>query len=111
MPASSAACPGVRSEAQRRGAAPPPPAGGGAAAGAVLPAAGVHGAEVRARGRLDPVGAVAEVDRVEVVAQDALLGPLVAQVVGERGLAQLLEERPLVLGGQRVLDELLGDRR
>ena len=63
-------------------------------------------AEVRARGRLDPVGAVAEVDRVEVVAQDPLLGPLARDLVGERGLAELVEERALVLGGERVLDEL-----
>ena len=74
-------------------------------------AARVVAAEVRARGGLDAVGAVAEVDRVEVVAQDPLLGPLAREVVGERGLAQLDEQRALVLGGERVLDELLGDRR
>ena len=33
------------------------------------------------------------------------------EVVGERRLAQLLEHGPAVLGGERVLDELLGDRR
>ena len=55
----------------------------------------VVGAEVRARGRLDAVGAVAEVDRVQVLGEDLLLGPLARQVVGERGLAQLLEHRPL----------------
>jgi hypothetical protein len=83
--------------------------GAGALAG--LPAAGVLAAEVRLRGRLDPVGAVAEVDRVEVVAQDPLLGPLARDLEGERGLAQLLEHGAVVLRGQRVLDELLGDRR
>ena len=60
---------------------------------------------------LDPVGAVAEVDRVEVVAQDPLLGPLARELVGQRGLAQLHEQRAVVLGGERVLDELLRDRR
>ena len=74
-------------------------------------AAGWSSAEVRARRRLDAVGAVAEVDRVEVVAQDPLLGPLARELVGQRGLAQLLEQRAVVLGGERVLDELLRDRR
>ena len=97
MPASSAASCGLQV--------------GGAALVAAHVAAGMVGLEVRARGRLDPVGAVAEVDRVQVVAQDLLLGPLVREVVGERGLAELLEERAVVLGGERVLDELLGDRR
>ena len=74
-------------------------------------AARVLAAEVGARGGLDAVGAVAEVDRVEVVAQDLLLRPLARDVVRQRGLAQLHEQRPPVLGGERVLDELLGDRR
>jgi hypothetical protein len=77
---------------------------------ALLVAALVGGLEVRARGRLDPVRAVAEVDRVEVVAEDRLLRPLAREVVGHRRLAQLLEDGPLVLRGERVLDELLGDR-
>ena len=82
--------------------------------GAALPglaAAGVVEAEVGARGGLDPVGAVAEVDRVEVVAQDPLLRPLARDLVGQRGLAELLEDRALALRGQRVLDELHRDRR
>src|SRR5215208_7177181 len=77
----------------------------------VLLAARVVMAEVGLRRRLDAVGAVAEVDRVEVVAQDPLLGPLARELVGQRGLAQLHEQRAVVLGGERVLDELLRDRR
>ena len=84
---------------------------GGAGAPAVALAARVLAAEVRARGGLDAVGAVAEVDRVEVVAQDLALGPLARDVVGHRGLAQLHEQVAPVLRGERVLDELLGDRR
>ena len=83
----------------------------GARAPAAAAAAGVVGAEVRPRGRLDAVGAVAEVDRVQVLGEDLRLGPLARQVVGQRRLAQLLEQRALVLGAHRVLDELLGDRR
>ena len=96
-----------------RRAAPPPAAASceAHAAGRGSPQPGWLAAEVGARGRLDPVGAVAEVDRVEVVAEDLLLRPLAREVVGERGLAQLLEQRALVLGGERVLDELLRDRR
>jgi hypothetical protein len=75
------------------------------------PAVVVVEGEVRLRRRLDPVGAVAEVDRVEVVAEDPLLGPLAREVVGERGLAQLLEDGAVVLGGERDLHELLRDRR
>ena len=83
----------------------------GARADPVGVAAGVLPAEVGARGGLDAVRAVAEVDRVEVVAQDLLLRPLAREVVRHRRLAQLHEQRPAVLGGERVLDELLGDRR
>ncbi len=75
------------------------------------PAARVVLAEVRLRGGLDPVGAVAEVDRVEVLLQDLLLAPAAREVVGQRGLAELLEDRALRLRLERVLDELLGDRR
>ena len=67
--------------------------------------------EVGPRRRLDAVGAVAEVDLVEVVAEDLLLGPPAREVVRERGLAELLEDRALVLGGERELHELLRDRR
>ena len=80
--------------------------------GAVAPAAAVVVVgEVRARGGLDAVGAVAEVDLVEVAAQDLVLRPPAREVVGQRRLAQLLEDRAVVLGGERDLHELLRDRR
>ncbi len=66
--------------------------------------------EVGLGGRLDPVGAVAEVDRVEVGRDDLFLGPLVGELVGQRGLPELLEDRAVRLGLKRVLDELLLDR-
>ncbi len=68
-------------------------------------------AEVHARRGLDAVRAVAEVDRVQVLVEDLRPRPPAREVVGQRGLAQLLEDRAVVLLGQRVLDELLGDRR
>src|SRR5262249_4281463 len=71
----------------------------------------VLGAEIHARGRLDPVCAVAEVDRVQVLGEDLRLVPLPSQVVGERGLSELLEHGPVALFGKGVLDELLRDRR
>ncbi len=74
-------------------------------------AARVGAAEVGASGGLDPVGALAEVDRVEVLGEDFVLSPVVLQAVGERRLAELLEDRAAFFGGQGVLDELLGDRR
>ena len=112
MPASSAAWDGVRSRAARLAQAgalgrhrwPGPP---GRPVGVVGRRAGA--AEVGARGGLHAVGPVAEVDAVQVLGQHLLLGPLALQVVGQRGLAQLLEHGPLGLGGQRVLHELLGD--
>jgi hypothetical protein len=67
-------------------------------------------AEVGLRRGLDPVGAVAEVDRVEVRRDDLFLRPLVRELIGERRLAQLLEDRAVRLGLERVLDELLLDR-
>ena len=67
-------------------------------------------AEVGLRGRLDPVGAVAEVDRVEVLGEDLQLRPVVGQVERQRRLLQLLEDRAVRLLPQRVLDELLLDR-
>ena len=66
--------------------------------------------EVRARGLLDPVRAVAEVDRVEVRGEDPVLAPALLELPGERRLAHLARERPLV-ADVRVLDELLRDRR
>ena len=97
MPASIAASGGVRTFAQ--GSFP-----ARAAAGVLLP-------EVGAGGRLDAVGALAEVDGVEVLGEDLVLGPLALEVVGERGLAELLEDGSRALRLERVLDELLGDRR
>ena len=66
--------------------------------------------EVDAAGLLDAVGAVAEVDRVQVGGQDPVLRPDLLELPGERRLAQLARDRRgvAVVG---VLDELLGDRR
>ncbi len=69
------------------------------------------GAEVGASCGLNPIGALSEVDGVQVLGQDLVLVPLALQVVGERRLAQLLEHGPAALGLERVLDELLGDGR
>ncbi len=66
--------------------------------------------EVRARRLLDPVGTVPEVDRVEVGEQDPVLRPALLELPGERGLANLACDRPLV-ADVGVLDELLRDRR
>ena len=66
--------------------------------------------EVRARRLLDPVGAVPEVDRVEVRGEDPILAPALLELPRERGLAHLARERPLV-PDVGVLDELLRDRR
>ena len=96
IPASVAASQGSSSEAQ------------GSARRA---AAGMGAAEVGAGGGLDAVGALAEVDRVEVLGEDLVLAPVVLEPVGERRLAELLEHRAAAFGFERVLDELLGDRR
>jgi len=77
----------------------------------LLATAGVVPPEVGARGALDAVRAVAVVDRVEVLGEDLVLGPLAREVVGQRRLAELLEDGALGLRLHRVLDELLGDRR
>ena len=68
-------------------------------------------AEVGSRRRLDSVGAVAEVDRVQVSREDLFLRPLVRQLICQCRLAELLEDRAVGLGLERVLDELLLDRR
>jgi hypothetical protein len=81
------------------------------AAVAGLPAARMSGAEVGAGRRLDPVGTVTEVDVVEVVGEDLVLRPLTLDLIGERRLAKLLEDGSAALRLERVLDELLGDRR
>ena len=67
--------------------------------------------EVDERCLLDAVGAVAEVDRVQVLLQDPLLGPgaRALELPGERGLAHLAADR-LLVAIERVLDELLRDR-
>ena len=67
-------------------------------------------AEVGERGLLDPVGAVAEVDRVEVGREDAVLRPALLELPRERRLLELARDRALVRD-HRVLDELLRDRR
>ena len=84
---------------------------GGAGVSAFGQALGVVLAEVGARGGLDPVGALAEVDGVQVLGQDLVLVPLALEVVGEGRLAQLLEHGPRVLRLERVLYELLRDGR
>jgi hypothetical protein len=66
--------------------------------------------EVNARRHLDAVGAVAEVDRVQVGGEDAVLRPGPLELPGERRLLHLAADRPLLLR-VRVLDELLRDRR
>src|SRR6266545_4236115 len=49
--------------------------------------------EVGLRGGLDSVRALAEVDLVQVLGEDLVLVPLALELVGERGLAKLLEHR------------------
>ena len=66
--------------------------------------------EVDARGLLDAVGAVPEVDGVQVRGQDPVLRPALLELPGERGLAELAADR-LLVRQVGVLDELLGDRR
>src|SRR5579862_8561687 len=61
-------------------------------------------------GALTAVGAVPEVDGVQVGGEDLVLRPLLLQLPRERRLFQLPEDRALV-AGQRVLHELLRDRR
>jgi hypothetical protein len=66
--------------------------------------------EVGLRGRLDAVRAAAPVDRVEVEAEDLVLGVLAFELDGERRLLDLAGVG--LLGADRgVLDVLLGDRR
>ena len=66
--------------------------------------------EVDARRLLDAVGAVPEVDRVQVRGEDPVLRPALLELPGERGLAELAADR-LLVRQVGVLDELLGDRR
>jgi hypothetical protein len=81
----------------------------GRATVALAAAALVLLAEVGLRRGLDPVRTLAEVDRVQVLGEDLVLGPFPLEVVGERGLAELLEDRSGLLRLERVLHELLGD--
>ena len=60
---------------------------------------------------LDPVGPLALVDRIQILGEDFVLAPVALEPVGQRGLAELLEDRAAAFGFERVLDELLGDRR
>jgi hypothetical protein len=63
------------------------------------------------RGRLqDAVGAVAEVDRVEVGGEDPVLRPPLRELPGERGFAHLARNR-LVVAAVGVLHVLLRDGR
>jgi len=48
--------------------------------------------EVDARGLLDAVRAVPEVDRVQVLGEDLVLRPMLLQLPGQRGLAKLPRE-------------------
>ena len=66
--------------------------------------------EVDARRLLDAVGAVPEVDRVEVRREDAVFRPLLLQLPRERRLLELALEGAAALH-VRVLHELLRDRR
>ena len=77
----------------------------------LLAAALVGGAEVRLGGGLDAISAFAEVDRVEVLRDDLVLGPVALELVGKRRFAELLKDGAVVLGCERVLHELLGDGR
>ena len=107
-PPPRAAAPTRRSGGARRGASP---RSRRVAVAARRLVEAVDLAEVHPGGGLDPVGAAAEVDRVQVLGEDLALGPLVREMEGQRRLAELLENRPVALLGKRVLDELLGDRR
>ena len=59
---------------------------------------------------LDPVGALAEIHRVQVVGEDLVLREPMLHLQGERGLVDLAAE-VLGIAGVEVLHELLGDRR
>ena len=66
--------------------------------------------EVHARGHLDAVRPVPEVDRVQVRGEDPVLRPALLELPGERGLLELAADRALLLR-VLVLDELLRDGR
>src|SRR5262249_60552440 len=66
--------------------------------------------EVRSGRALDAIGAVREVNGVQVRREDAVLVPVLLELPGERRLLQLARDRAVV-AGQLVLHELLRDRR
>src|SRR5205823_10477552 len=74
-------------------------------------ATGVVPAEVGLGRLLDSVGALAEVDLVQVLGEDLVLVPVPLELIRERRLAKLLEDGAAALRPEGVLDELLGDRR
>ena len=67
-------------------------------------------AEVRERGLLDAIGAISEINRVQVRGEDPILVPALLELPGERRLLHLAADRAVVLD-DRVLHELLRDRR
>ena len=117
IPASSAASSGVTSFARRAFGSSSSSGSVGVRVldsrgrGALLLLGLVAVAEVGAHRGLDAVGAVPEIDGVQVLGEDLVLRPLALEVIGERRLAQFLEHRAVALGRERVLHELLRDRR
>ena len=67
--------------------------------------------EIDTGGGLDAIGAITEIRGVQVFGEDLRRLPLLGEVERKRGLAQLLENRPVALLLEGVLYELLGDRR
>ena len=68
------------------------------------------GVEVRLRGPLDSIGAVPEVDRVQICGEDPQLLPALFELPGKRRLFELAADGSLGRDA-RVLDELLRDGR
>ena len=66
--------------------------------------------EVEARGGADPVDVVPEEDLVQVELEDLVLRVVLLDALGERQLLELARKR-YVVGAERVLHELLRDRR
>jgi hypothetical protein len=66
--------------------------------------------EVRLRGGLYPVRAATEIDRVDVVLEDLVLGQLIGDLDRKDDFLVLAPQGEVVLSG-RHLDVLLGDRR
>ena len=66
--------------------------------------------EELARGRVDPVGAAAEIDAVEIELEDLILAELALEREREDALLDLADEGPVV-GQEDVARELLGDGR